>query len=212
MKKSILFALMLMLVSPMSAQHVTPLNVQLTNFNLDSLRSQYSGQSYLLELQRLEKLMKDDTKSLKDAQSQLKAEKDFYKQMTSYVEKSESSFKNLQALSQKEQDEFGKLKENAEKQLRNLNSTSLLNSETRTKVIDQLQTQRRTMEAAINATTNRQSQLANHPVQLQQMRTDLMVFNNEITNKETDLKQLETTLKQRREIIKGEMKNVKAQK
>ena len=201
-----------MLVSPMSAQHVTPLNVQLTNFNLDSLRSQYSGQSYLLELQRLEKLMKDDTKSLKDAQSQLKAEKDFYKQMTSYVEKSESSFKNLQALSQKEQDEFGKLKENAEKQLRNLNSTSLLNSETRTKVIDQLQTQRRTMEAAINATTNRQSQLANHPVQLQQMRTDLMVFNNEITNKETDLKQLETTLKQRREIIKGEMKNVKAQK
>ena len=203
---------MLMLVSPMSAQHVTPLNVQLTNFNLDSLRSQYSGQSYLLELQRLEKLMKDDTKSLKDAQSQLKAEKDFYKQMTSYVEKSESSFKNLQSLSQKEQDEFGKLKENAEKQLRNLNSTSLLNSETRTKVIDQLQTQRRTMEAAINATTNRQSQLANHPVQLQQMRTDLMVFNNEITNKETDLKQLETTLKQRREIIKGEMKNVKAQK
>ncbi|MBR0309559.1 MAG: hypothetical protein IJQ97_01620 [Paludibacteraceae bacterium] len=212
MKKSILFALMLMLVSPMSAQHVTPLNVQLTNFNLDSLRSQYSGQSYLLELQRLEKLMKEDTKSLKDAQSQLKAEKDFYKQMTSYVEKSESSFKNLQSLSQKEQDEFGKLKENAEKQLRNLNSTSLLNSETRTKVIDQLQTQRRTMEAAINATTNRQSQLANHPVQLQQMRTDLMVFNNEITNKETDLKQLETTLKQRREIIKGEMKNVKAQK
>lgn len=203
---------MLMLVSPMSAQHVTPLNVQLTNFNLDSLRSQYSGQSYLLELQRLEKLMKEDTKSLKDAQSQLKAEKDFYKQMTSYVEKSESSFKNLQSLSQKEQDEFGKLKENAEKQLRNLNSTSLLNSETRTKVIDQLQTQRRTMEAAINATTNRQSQLANHPVQLQQMRTDLMVFNNEITNKETDLKQLETTLKQRREIIKGEMKNVKAQK
>lgn len=212
MKKTIILALCAMLTLSLSAQHVTPLKLHITEFNLDSLRAQYQGQSLLLELERLEKLMKDDTKAVKDAQSQLKAEKDFHKQMLNYVDKAEASFKNLQTLSQKELDELAKIKENADKQLRLLNSTSLLNEETREKALDQLQTQRRGLDGAINATTNRQSQLANHPAQLQQMRTDLMVFSNEIINKETDLKQLETSLKQRREIIKTEMKNVKAQK
>lgn len=212
MKKTIIFALFIMLMLPLSAQHVTPLTVKLTDFNLDSLRAVYSGQSYLLELQRLDRLMKDDTKALKDAASQLKAERNLYKQMMSYIEKGEVSYKNLQALSQKELDEFAKLKENAEKQLRTLNSSDEINQETRSKMVEQLQLQRRGLEAAINATTNRQSQLANQPVQLQQMRTDLMVFNNEMTNKETDIKQMEATLKSRREIIKAETKNAKASK
>ena len=212
MKKSIFLALFAMLSVSLSAQHVTPLNIHITDFNFDSLRAQYQGQSYLLELERLEKLMKDDAKKLKDVQSQLKAEKDFQKQMMAYVDKAEASFKNLQTLSQKELDELAKIKENADKQLRAINNTSLLNEETREKALDQLQNQRRGLDGAINATTNRQTQLANHPLQLQQMRTDLMVYSNEIINKEADIKQLETSLKNKREAIKAEVKNVKSQK
>ena len=212
MKKSIFLALFAMLSVSLSAQHVTPLNIHITDFNFDSLRAQYQGQSYLLELERLEKLMKDDAKKLKDVQGQLKAEKDFQKQMMAYVDKAEASFKNLQTLSQKELDELAKIKENADKQLRAINSTSLLNEETREKALDQLQNQRRGLDGAINATTNRQTQLANHPMQLQQMRTDLMVYSNEIINKEADIKQLETSLKNKREAIKAEVKNVKSQK
>ena len=212
MKKTFFFALFAMLTLSMSAQHVTPLNLHMTEFNLDTLRSLYQGQSYLLELERLEKLMKDDAKALKDAQNQLKTEKDFQKQMMAYVDKAEASFKNLQSLSQKELDELAKIKENADKQLRFINSTSQLSEETREKALDQLQNQRRGLDGAINATTNRQSQLANHPVQLQQMRTDLMVYSNEIINKEADIKQLEASLKNKREVIKTEMKNVKSQK
>jgi len=212
MKKSLLFVLFAALTLTASAQHVTPLTIKLTEVDLSSLRSQYQGQAYLLELQRLDMLLKDDTKLLKDAQNQLKAEKDYYKQMTSYIVKAEASFKNLQALSQKELDEFNKLKDNAEKQLRNLNSATDLQPETRTKTVDCLQEQRRGLEAAINATTSRQSQLANQPAQLQQMRTDLMVMSNELVNKESDIKQLEASLKTRREVIKAETKNVKAQK
>lgn len=212
MKKTFFFALFAMLTLSLSAQHVTPLNLHMTEFNLDTLRSLYQGQSYLLELERLDKLMKDDAKALKDAQNQLKTEKDFQKQMMAYVDKADASFKNLQSLSQKELDELAKIKENADKQLRFINSTSQLSEETREKALDQLQNQRRGLDGAINATTNRQSQLANHPVQLQQMRTDLMVYSNEIINKETDIKQMEASLKQRRDIIKTEMKNVKSQK
>ncbi|MBR4521151.1 MAG: hypothetical protein IKO63_07030 [Paludibacteraceae bacterium] len=212
MKKSIFLALFAMLSVSLSAQHVTPLNIHITDFNFDSLRAQYQGQSYLLELERLEKLMKDDAKKLKDVQGQLKAEKDFQKQMMAYVDKAEASFKNLQTLSQKELDELAKIKENADKQLRAINNTSLLNEETREKALDQLQNQRRGLDGAINATTNRQTQLANHPMQLQQMRTDLMVYSNEIINKEADIKQLETSLKNKREAIKAEVKNVKSQK
>lgn len=212
MKKTIILALFAMLTVSLSAQHVTPLNIKLTEFNFDSLRSQYQGQSYLLELQRLENLMKDDAKKLKDIQNQLKAEKDFQKQMMSYVDAAEKSFKNLQDYSQKELDELAKIKENADKQLRLINSSSLLNEETREKALDQLQGQRRGLDGAINATSNRQTQLANHPVQLQQMRNDLNVYNSEIINKEADIKQLEALLKNNRESIKAEMKIVKSQK
>ncbi len=212
MKKTIILALLAMLTVSLSAQHVTPLNIKLTEFNFDSLRSQYQGQSYLLELQRLENLMKDDAKKLKDIQNQLKAEKDFQKQMMSYVDAAEKSFKNLQDYSQKELDELAKIKENADKQLRLINSSSLLNEETREKALDQLQGQRRGLDGAINATSNRQTQLANHPVQLQQMRNDLNVYNSEIINKEADIKQLEALLKNNRESIKAEMKIVKSQK
>lgn len=212
MKKTIILALLAMLTVSLSAQHVTPLNIKLTEFNFDSLRSQYQGQSYMLELQRLENLMKDDAKKLKDIQNQLKTEKDFQKQMMSYVDAAEKSFKNLQDYSQKELDELAKIKENADKQLRMINSSSLLNEETREKALDQLQGQRRGLDGAINATSNRQTQLANHPVQLQQMRNDLNVYNSEIINKEADIKQLEALLKNNRESIKAEMKIVKSQK
>ncbi len=212
MKKTFILAIVAMLTMSMSAQHVTPLNLHITEFNLDELRAQYSGQSYLLELQRLDKLLKDDTKMLKDAQSQFKTEKEYLKSMTSYIDKSEASFKKLQEMSKKEIDELTKLKENADKQLTQLNKITDLNLETRDKAVEQLQLQRRGLDAAINATANRQTQLANHPQQIQLIRTDLMVFNNELTNKETDIKQLEATLKSRREIIKAETKNVKAQK
>lgn len=212
MKKTIILALLAMLTVSLSAQHVTPLNIKLTEFNFDSLRSQYQGQSYLLELQRLENLMKDDAKKLKDIQNQLKTEKDFQKQMMNYVDAAEKSFKNLQDYSQKELDELAKIKENADKQLRMINSSSQLNEETREKALDQLQGQRRGLDGAINATSNRQTQLANHPVQLQQMRNDLNVYNSEIINKEADIKQLEALLKNNRESIKAEMKIVKSQK
>ena len=128
MKKSIIFAFFVMLTVSMSAQHVAPLNIHLTEFNLDTLRSIYQGQSYLLELQRLDKLLKDDTKVLKEAQEQLKTEKEYYKNMSGYVTKAEASFKNLQTLSQKELDEFKKLKDNSEKQLRTVNAATQLST------------------------------------------------------------------------------------
>ena len=212
MKTTFILAIVAMLTMSMSAQHVTPLNLHITEVNLDELRAQYSGQSYLLELQRLDKLLKDDTKMLKDAESQFKTEKEYLKSMTSYIDKAEASFKKLQEMSKKEIDELTKLKENADKQLTQLNKITDLNLETRDKAVEQLQQQRRGLDAAINATANRQTQLANHPQQIQLIRTDLMVFNNELINKETDIKQMEATLKSRREIIKAETKNVKAQK
>lgn len=212
MKKSIIFAFFIMLAVSLSAQHVSPISFSLTEFNLDSLRTQYDGASYLLELQRLDKLLKDDTKTLKDAQSQFKDEKDYYKQMTVFVDKTEDSFKNLQALAHKESDELNSLKDIIDKQLRSLNSIGQLNADTRKKVSGILQVQRNGADSAINATTIRLTQIANHLAQLRQARTDLMVFNSELTNKETDLKQIETALKMRRDIIKSETKDAKAKK
>ena len=212
MKKSIILAFAVMLTVSLSAQHVSPITFSLTSFNLDSLRAQYKGQSYMMELQRLDKLMKDDTKQLKDAQTQLKAEQDYYKQMTSFADKAEASIKNLLTLTQKDLDELNKLKDITDKQLRATNTNHDLGTETHSKISDALLVQRQNLDSAINATTVRQTLLSRNPAQIKQLRTDLMVFNGELTNKSTDLKQMEATLKSHRDIIKSEMKNVKSQK
>lgn len=212
MKKLTILAVFALLTLSLSAQHVTPLNIHLTEVNPEALRQEFSGQSYLLELQRLDKLLKDDTKAIKDAQEQLKEEKNFQKQMDNYIAKAEASFKSLEALAQKEENEQKKLKDLVEKQLQFMNSSKRLDIETRTKSVEQLQEQRRALEATINATQGRQSRISNQPVQLQQMRTGMMVFSQELINKETDIKQLEANVKSRRAVIQSEMKNVKAQK
>ena len=214
MKKIILFSMMLTLAVTMPAQHVTPIAINLTPVQLDTLRAQYKDQpqAYLMELRRLDDLLKSDTKALKDAQLQLKAEREFHKQLNGYIDKAETSFKNLLSVSQKELDEMNKLKENMDGQLRFLNSTSLLNNESRSKATSALQEQRKEMEAGISAAMKRQTELNARMSELQKMRTDLMVLNGEVINKETDLKQLEITLKHRRDIIKEETKIVKSQK
>ena len=212
MKKLTILAVFALLTLSLSAQHVTPLNIHLTEVNPEALRQEFSGQSYLLELQHLDKLLKDDTKAIKDAQEQLKEEKNFQKQMDNYIAKAEASFKSLEALAQKEENEQKKLKDLVEKQLQFMNSSKRLDIETRTKSVEQLQEQRRALEATINATQGRQSRISNQPVQLQQMRTAMMVFSQELINKETDIKQLEANVKSRRAVIQSEMKNVKAQK
>ena len=212
MKKSLILVFFLAVTISLSAQHVTPITLKLTEFKLEELRSQYEGNAYLIELDRLDKLLKEDSKVLKDAEGQLKDEKDYYKQMCSFVDKSESSIKNLQSLTQKEYDEFNNLKDNVDKQLRALSSTAQINPETRTKTSESLQEQRRGVDSLINVTTQRLTQLANHMVQIRQMRTGLMVFHSELTNKETDLKQLGITLKNRREIIKAETRTAKSKK
>ncbi len=214
MKKIILFAMMLMLTVTLSAQHVTPISITLTKVHPESLRAQYKDQpqAYLIELRRLDDLLKSDTKALKDADLQLKAEKEFHKQMNVYVDKAEASFKNLQSISQKELDEMNKLKENVDGQLRAINSTSLLNTESRTKASKMLQVQRHELDSTINAAMKYQTELTDRLSELHKTRTDLMVLNSELINKETDLKQLENTLKHRRDIIKEEIKNVNSQK
>ena len=212
MKRIFLFLSAFMFAMVLNAQHVTPLGISITEFNLDTLRATYQGSAYLLELQRLDKLMKDDTKLLKDATSQLKAEKTFHKQMTAYVDKMEASFKNLQSLSQKEMDELTKLRDNIDKQLHAINTSNELTSETRDKTVELLRGQRREVENMVNSTSTRMTRLGSFPSDIQQMRTDLLMFSSELTNKEADIKQMENTLKMRREIVKNEMKMVKSQK
>lgn len=212
MKKSIILTFFVLLSFSLSAQHVTPLKVELTSFNLDTLRQQFQGSAYLLELKRLDNLMKDDTRELKDAHLEIQEERKHQKQMVAYITKAEKTFKNLQSLTQKELDALKSLKIQAEKELHALNSTTQLNADTRTKANKMLQDNRVVLERSINSTIDRQMRLANHISKLQDMRTDLMVYNNELTNKDTDIKQLESTLQSRRAVIQTEIKNVKAQK
>lgn len=212
MKRIFLFLSAFLFAMSLNAQHVAPIGFTLTDFNLDTLRATYQGSAYLLELQRLDKLMKDDTKLLKDAYSQLKAEKNYHKQMSSYLDKLEAGLKNMQSLSQKEMDEMTKLRDAMDKQLQALNTSNELSPETRTRSIEQLKNQRRALEMMLNATSSRMTQLGSYPSEIQQIRADLLKYSGELTNKETGIKQLEATLNSRRDVIKAETKIVKSKK
>ena len=135
MKKIGLIFASVALCTTLNAQHVTPLNINLPDFSLDSLRTVYAADApmYRAELERIQNVQDANDKALSQARRELKDEKAHAKDVVAYLKERESAIASLQK-----------------------------------------------------------------------------AYDMEIQNKEVDLTQLENTLKVRKESVKAELKNVKA--
>ena len=211
--KKIIFALALAAISlSMSAQHVAPLNIQLTEFNLDSLRIKNATDqpTYATELQHIALLQDAEMQAIKEAWKVLKDEKAHAKNIAACLKEVNGSISNLQKTAEKEIDVLKNMIKTIEKQLKNLRTLSKLAPETRDSYSDYLTAEKRYLETMLDEVTARQKNLMEAQDGAQRIQADLNAFNLEIQQKELDLKQLETTCKARTEQIKAEQKIVKA--
>lgn len=195
----------------MNAQHVAPLNIQLTEFNLDTLRVRYVNdkQMYSTELQHIVLLQDAEQQAIKEAWKELKDEKAHAKNVASCLKDVNSSITNLGKSAEKEIDVLKGMIRSIEKQQKDVRGLKKLKAETRDEYIEYLETEKRYLNAMLDNLTSRQKELSNALTGAQVKEAALSAFNLEIQQKELDLKQLETTSKARAEQIKAEQKIVK---
>lgn len=212
MKKSILALAVLAMSMGLSAQHVSPLNIELVQFSLDSMRTQYANNlaMYKSELQRIQDVQDANKKALSDAAKELKDEKIHAKDVAAYLKQKESTYTALQKLYNSEQDKLCDMRETIEKQTTRIQKTTRLTSETRDNNRKELEAEKSNIERSIKEVEGRLKNIAKIIEKLPDEQEALAAFNLEIQNKETDLKQLQATQKTNVSTIKAELKTVKA--
>ncbi len=211
MKKFSFLIAALAICSTLFAQHVTPLNITLVDFSLDSLRIRYADNMpmYRAELERIQDLQEATDKEMSHIRKELKDEKTYAKELTAYLKDHENSLIDLQKTMEVEYSALTSIQQSAEKTLKRLQKTSLLNRDTRDSCITSLQTEKKEVIRMEDELATRQKYLITLLDRVRAYQTELSTFNTEILNKEVDLKQLENTQKARKASVKAELKNVK---
>lgn len=211
MKKFSFLIVALAICSTLFAQHVTPLNITLVDFSLDSLRIRYADNMpmYRAELERIQDLQEATDKEMSHIRKELKDEKTYAKELTAYLKDHENSLIDLQKTMEVEYTALTSIQQSAEKTLKRLQKTSLLNRDTRDSGITSLQTEKKEVIRMEDELATRQKYLITLLDRVRAYQVELSTFNTEILNKEVDLKQLEDTQKVRKASVKAELKNVK---
>lgn len=211
MKKFSFLIVALAICSTLFAQHVTPLNITLVDFSLDSLRIRYADNMpmYRAELERIQDLQEATDKEMSHIRKELKDEKTYAKELTAYLKDHEKSLIDLQKTMEVEYTALTSIQQSAEKTLKRLQKTSLLNRDTRDSCITSLQTEKKEVIRMEDELATRQKYLITLLDRVRAYQAELSTFNTEILNKEVDLKQLEDTQKVRKASVKAELKNVK---
>ncbi len=212
MKKIGFIFVSVVLCTTLNAQHVTPLNITLPDFSLDSLRTAYAADApmYRAELERIQDVQDANEKALSQARRELKDEKAHAKDVAAYLKDRESAIISLQKACETEQKALSEIQSSIEKTQKKVQKTSLLNRESSDVRTTTLQGDKKEVIRLQDELVARQKRLTAMLDRVRVDQADLATFNMEIQNKEVDLTQLENTLKVRKESVKAELKNVKA--
>ncbi len=212
MKKIGILLSAMALACSLSAQHVTPLNVHLAQFALDSMRTQYANDlpMYKSKLQRIQLTQDANKKALSTATKELNEEKAHAKRLSSYLKEKESAYTSLLRYCENEEKVLKTMEETIDEQNRKTLKSTLLNDTTRNDHSVNLKTEKQAVEHARSEVAARQKSLNNVLSDIPAEKQALADFNLEIQNKEVDLKQLQQIHKTRVATIKAELKTVKA--
>ena len=117
------------LCTTLNAQHVTPLDINLPDFSLDSLRTVYASDAlmYRAELERIQDVQDANEKALSQARRELKDEKAHAKDVAAYLKERESAIASLQKACETEQKALSDIQSSIEKTQKKVQKTSLLN-------------------------------------------------------------------------------------
>ena len=210
MRKIILLAFMALGMSAF-AQKVTPLNIQLAEVKLDSLRNLYIAEPtmYRASLEVVAQELSKNGEDVKAARAELKDEIAHAKEMGNSIKEANKMAASLKKIYAKEESTLKSMQKTVEKQQRKLNSNKRLNKETRDNYSTMLEKQQKELGYALRELAERQRAIAELETSIQNWQTTLQSYVQETQQKALELTKIESTLKERTDAVKAEQKFAK---
>lgn len=210
MRKIILLAFMALGMSAF-AQKVTPLNIQLAEVKLDSLRNLYIAEPtmYRASLEVLAQELTKNGEDVKAARAELKDEIAHSKEMSNSIDDASKMAASLKKIYAKEESTLKSMQKTVEKQQRKLNSNKRLNKEARDSYSNMLEKQQKELGYALRELAERQRAIAELETSIQNWQTTLQSYVQETQQKALELTKIESTLKERTDAVKAEQKFAK---
>lgn len=211
MKKIFLMAFVALSVSAM-AQKVTPISITLFDFKIDSLRALYMSEPimYRAALDNVERELNKNGDEIKAVKAQWKVEQQHSKEMVNSLKEAGNMANSLKKLYAKEEAELKSMQKVVEKQQRTLSKQNELNDETRENYVAFLDKQQKELGYAIREVAERSRAVSELETQIQNSRTNLQEFEQQVSQKAADIAKLEAELKTRLASVKAEQKAAKS--
>lgn len=213
MRKFVLLAFAVFSLSAY-AQKVTPLNIQLTEVNLDSLRTLYIAEPtmYRASLEVLSQSLSKDAEAVSVARAELKDEQAHAKEMNTSINQALKMTAALRKLYAKEEAELKSMQKVVEKQQKKLNGQRNLNQESRTAYQQLLEKQQKELGYSLRELAERQRAIMDLETSLQDHLSSLAAYEQETIQKATELNQIMNQLNQNTAAVKAEQKAAKKMK
>ena len=211
MKKFFLLAFAALSMTAM-AQKVTPINVTLADFKVDSLRALYMAEPimYRASLDAVAQALNKNAEELKAAKAILKVEQQHAKEKAASLKDALKMTGSLKKLYEKEDSEVKAMQKVVEKQQKTLAKQAELNQETRDAYAALLDQQQKELGYSIREIAERARAIADLETQIQNSQTELQAYEQQVAQKAHDLAVLEAELKGRQNAVKNEQKAAKS--
>ncbi|MCM1035675.1 MAG: hypothetical protein NC038_08580 [Paludibacter sp.] len=194
----------------MAELHVEPINITLTEYNLDSIRLQAAdGTMYISALEMLQKQVLNDKDRLSLAITSLKAEKQRYKNENSLLNTKKKQIDSQEKIYKKELKLHKNDRKTLEKQRKELMKNEAIDARTQQAQMQEYVRRENRLNQAESDCNTKIFQLQKEREQLKNDMISLAEFKYEIQNKENELKQLQSTNKYQQDNLKS---NIKAEK
>ena len=211
MRKFILLAFAALSISAF-AQKVTPLNIELAELKIDSLRSLYIAEPamYRASLDIVEKALDKNMEDLKTAKAELKVEQTLAKEMKNSLAQATKMAASMKKLYAQEESQLKSMQKVIEGQQKMLNKQKDLNKESREAYMGFLENQQKELGYALREVAERQRAVAEQETAVQNSQTQLQTYNQQITTKATELARIEAKIKEVLTSLKAEQKAAKS--
>lgn len=213
MRKIFVMAFLALGLSAM-AQHVAPLNIEIPEVNIDTLRTQHFAEPamYRAALEVLARDLDKNGDQIKAAKAELKDEKAHAKEMDGSLKDALKMTGELKKVYDKEESALKSMQKTIEKQQRKLNSNRRLNKDARENYSQMLEKQQKELGYSLREVAERQHSVSDLETSIQNWQTTLQNFVQETVQKEGELARIEELYKQRSTELKAELKATKKMK
>lgn len=213
MKKIVVVALMAFSMAAV-AQQVTPLSIQLAEFNRDSLRNLYLSQPamYRASLDVVAKDLAKNADEVKAARAELKIEQAHAKEIGNSLKKATKMAASLKKLYGKERGELNKMRNAVEDQQKTLKNQVELNEATRNSYFAFLEKEQHELGDAISEVADRLRSIEDLENAIRAGQTSLQSYGSQLAQKAAELDRIDAQLKQRVASVQAEQKTAKTMK